>query len=525
MNQLPRSKAFIYIRRSQDRRDRQVLSPEGQLLAVAPIIENRGFAPIYLPAESRTARRPGRPIFNDMMSRIENGEAKHIVVWATSRLSRNALDAGRIINAFDEGKIISIVTVDKTYLNTADDLFILGINLGMDKKSSDDTSAGVKRGYAAKYERGEYPGYAPNGYVNGKLGEYRNIVPHVIKGSLLRSIFEQASTGALTLDGVHKYALSIGFTNRTETGPITKSSLADMLKKRLYTGIYWHGGAWRTGKYDPLISVELFDRVQYAMGYKQGPRNRSKTLNHRYKGLMVCGGCGCSITAETKFKKLRGGVEAAYTYYRCTRKNKKAPKCTEPPITEALLEQQIGEQLGQLAINKAQATKCVELLRSYHKEQVNNRNTMLEVWRQDNKEASSNLAKLLDMRLNSEITKEEFERYKLKYQEVVDRTNSLINDSSQTAKEWLELAETFFTDLIQLVETFNLGSDEEKRRMLALIGSNWVLSNKKVVFTPRRPYDLLLNDDKQTVWRAVAEQVRTHFLGAATSAMPLKAYN
>jgi len=42
-------------------------------------------SPITLPPEERSAKYPGRPIFNDMMTRIEAGEASHIAVWALSR--------------------------------------------------------------------------------------------------------------------------------------------------------------------------------------------------------------------------------------------------------------------------------------------------------------------------------------------------------------------------------------------------------------------------------------------------------
>ncbi len=47
--------------------------------------------------ESRTAKEPGRPVFNDLLRRIENGEAAGILSWHPDRLARNSVDGGKII--------------------------------------------------------------------------------------------------------------------------------------------------------------------------------------------------------------------------------------------------------------------------------------------------------------------------------------------------------------------------------------------------------------------------------------------
>ena len=64
---------------------------------------------------------------------------------------------------------MQIDTPGKQYLNTPDDKFYLSLEFSMAKKSSDDLSVVVKRGIRQKYERGEYPNFAPIGYINTKI--------------------------------------------------------------------------------------------------------------------------------------------------------------------------------------------------------------------------------------------------------------------------------------------------------------------------------------------------------------------
>src|SRR4051794_9664374 len=120
-NLKPKVKAFVYLRKSQDREDRQVLSIEGQLKVARKLVEQHNLAPIYLPAEEQTAYKQGRPIFKDLMDRVEAGEARHIICWDAKRLSRNPYDAGRIVGAMSDDKLLSIVTDGQIFHATPTD--------------------------------------------------------------------------------------------------------------------------------------------------------------------------------------------------------------------------------------------------------------------------------------------------------------------------------------------------------------------------------------------------------------------
>ena len=82
---------FLYARKSTDEPDRQILSIEAQLAELRDYAKKNGLTIAREFIESKTAKEPGREIFNDMMAQIEQGAAHGIVAWHPDRLARNSV--------------------------------------------------------------------------------------------------------------------------------------------------------------------------------------------------------------------------------------------------------------------------------------------------------------------------------------------------------------------------------------------------------------------------------------------------
>ncbi|MBX4189337.1 recombinase family protein [Candidatus Parcubacteria bacterium] len=83
---------FLYCRKSTDSEDRQVLSLESQrneMLRLAQSCAEISIVGRF--EESMSAKRPGRPVFNEMLGRLSEGEADGILAWHPDRLARNAV--------------------------------------------------------------------------------------------------------------------------------------------------------------------------------------------------------------------------------------------------------------------------------------------------------------------------------------------------------------------------------------------------------------------------------------------------
>src|SRR3989344_542628 len=123
-------KFFLYARKSTDVEDKQVLSIDAQLTELRSFAREQGLDVIEEFIEKQSAKVPGRPIFGQMLRRIERGEANGIVSWHPDRLARNSVDGGQIIYLLDTGKLASIKFPTFWCDNTGQGKFMLNMAFG-----------------------------------------------------------------------------------------------------------------------------------------------------------------------------------------------------------------------------------------------------------------------------------------------------------------------------------------------------------------------------------------------------------
>ncbi len=152
------SKYFLYARKSTDVEDKQVLSIDAQINELREFAERERLGITAELIEKQSAKIPGRPIFNDMLTRIEAGEADGILAWHPDRLARNSVDGGRIIYLLDTEKLKTLKFPTLRFETDPQGKFMLNIMFGQSKYYVDSLSENTKRGLREKIRRGEYPG-------------------------------------------------------------------------------------------------------------------------------------------------------------------------------------------------------------------------------------------------------------------------------------------------------------------------------------------------------------------------------
>ena len=179
---------FLYARKSTDVEDKQVLSIEAQLAELRNYAKLEGLSIIEEIVEKQSAKSPGRPLFNDMVTRLERGEANGIVSWNPDRLARNSVDGGKIIYLLDTGRIVALKFPTFWFEPTPQGKFMLNIAFGQSKYYVDSLAENTKRGLRQKVRRGEYPSRASFAYLNDS--RTKTIHVHKKNSLIVKQVFE-----------------------------------------------------------------------------------------------------------------------------------------------------------------------------------------------------------------------------------------------------------------------------------------------------------------------------------------------
>src|SRR3989338_2568689 len=143
-------KYFIYIRKSTDSEERQVMSLESQFSELKEFAAKEKLEIVASFQEAKTAKEPGRKVFAEMLDRICAGEAGEILAWHPDRLARNSIDGGKIIYLLDTGKLLDLKFPTFWFDSTPQGKFMMNIAFGQSKYYIDNLSENIKRGHRAK---------------------------------------------------------------------------------------------------------------------------------------------------------------------------------------------------------------------------------------------------------------------------------------------------------------------------------------------------------------------------------------
>ncbi|MFH1656945.1 MAG: recombinase family protein [bacterium] len=466
---------FIYIRKSTDEPDRQILSIEAQVDELKEFARKEKLEIAKTFIESQTAKEPGRPIFNEMLSEIEKGEASGILAWHPDRLARNSIDGGKIIYLIDTGKIQSLKFPTFWFEPTPQGKFMLNIAFGQSKYFVDNLSENTKRGLRQKLRRGEWPGWAPIGYLNKE----HKIIPDPERYKLIRKMFELYSTGKYSLKDLKELMVSSGLKSRAEK-VLSISMIQHTLANHFYYGAFIYHGELYQGTHKPIISKKLFDKVQEIMKDKSRPKKRSEKV-YAFRGLFKCGECDCAITSE---------IQKDHNYYRCTKK--KVP-CSQKYVREETLAEQISNILKKVSLPDKWKDKMIGILEKEQEEIDRTGFSFSQNLKSQIKECENKLEKLLDAHLNSDISREE---YLEKKQKILNRKIEISEKLTAFEKKggnWLEPAKNFILASNQAQKAAISNNFQERADFLKKAGSNLLLTDRKIKYFPRGAWEILEN--------------------------------
>ena len=473
-----------YCRKSSETEDRQVLSLDAQADKSEEIAKALGakIKDEHVFSEAKSAKVANhRPRFSDMLHALERGEIQGIIVWHADRLSRNAMDAALLIDLMDRNKLCEIVTPGQTFRNTPIDKFMLSLSCGQAKMENDKKGEDVKRGLEKKAKLGCMPNHAPVGYLNDKNTPRGNkkLLSDPERLPLVRKMWQQMLTGTYTVPQLLREVNDVWGFKMPNGKRMGRNTLYHVFSNTIYYGKFEYplkSGDWYQGTNEAIITEEEFDQVQVILGRKGRPRPKTHVFD--FVGMMRCGECGAAITAELKFKRPKNGKVHRYVYYHCTKRIK--PDCSQGSIEETKLKEQIVAEIDKLEIPPEFHSFAMKWFRAQNAKEVEERNALVKTQQKAYKTCITKLDGLTDMRAAGEIGPEEYAEKKAKLLAEKKLLDSTYDNTTERVERWTNTADEMFAFIEQAKWKIEKGNLEVRRSILAALGSNLIIKDKKL---------------------------------------------
>ncbi len=250
---------------------------------------------------------------------------------------------------------------------------------------------------------------------------------------------------------------------------------------------------------------------------------RNRNLEFAFTGLIRCGDCGRAVTAEEKHQVMCGNCKFKfayrkrntcprcetpiekmvkplflhYTYYHCSKSGR--PRCPQKCLSGLELEKQINDSLAHISISQEFRDWSVKYLHELHAKEGATQITIVEAQKKAHQECLARIEGLLNLKTSpgnkdgSLLSDSEYAERRGNLLKEKAALEELLNDAGHRAEQQLKLAEQTFEFACLVQERFVKGDPKTKKEILATIGSNLILKDKKLLIEARKPFFILGN--------------------------------
>ena len=258
-----------------------------------------------------------RPNFQKLLVSIKKNKKSisKLVFTRWDRFSRNITEALIMIRELSTYGVTCEAIDQPLDLSIPENKLLLIIYLTTPEIENDRRSLNTTMGMRRSMKEGRYCVTAPFGYKYSRDEQNKPILVHDgHKAELIKEAFELYSTGLYDKEEVRRKLQPKGMT-------LGSNGFAYMFHKIVYTGkIYIKASQDEPeeivqGIHTPIVSEDLFEKVQYIAFGKRPITTKKKTTNEALplRGFLQCPSCGKNLTGSAS----RAKNKTRHYYYHC----------------------------------------------------------------------------------------------------------------------------------------------------------------------------------------------------------------
>ena len=521
---------IIYLRKSTDVDEKQILSIENQMRAISSYPGFDTFNIIATFEEKRSAKvAHNRPYYDNMIRIIDTQPTDAVLCWKVNRLSRNGEEGGMIIDRVVNKELKILVPPNLEY--SKKDTIWLYNEMGSAQKFIQELRENTMAGTLTKIAKGWAPIIAPLGYRNTpeKPQGTRTIEVDDEGGTkrftLTCKMWKLLLTGKYNPDQIRIIATEQWGLHQESGKPISRSQIYRLFSDPFYTGFFIWKGEIHEGKHKAMISVDEYELAQKILGSRGKPIFIHREFAYSRWIHCICGGF---ITAEERYRRRCPKCENKYNiekHYDVCPKCKIAlsetithtvsyhcsnPGCSQPSISLKNLEIQLDRKIASIHLPEDYARWALEMLKkqsekeiearqnitqSVHTQMVTNRKTLDALttkWTSPNN---------VD---GSLISDEDYKVRKNKLEMEYKKLCQADKEQNEQQGKWIQVAERTFRFAVNARHWFNNGTKLQKRIIVQAIGSDPILENGLLHLNLLEPYKsvqkMAILGNEENIW-------------------------
>lgn len=266
----------------------------------------------------------GREALTDAIIRCQekSDPIDALLVFDSDRIARNEIDHFFIKNELRKSNT-QLIAINQPMINdTPEGQFFETILAGTNAFYSRLTGRKVKKTLEKKCHDGNWPGWAPLGYLNVNKGTKekpnRVVVIDPEHAPYITKLFKLFSTDKFSVDALRDILYKDGL--RSKYGKkVARSSLYAYLKNPFYIGKFIYKGELFDGNHPPLTTPTIFDLCQKIIAKNNHNACRRRKYKWLLTGLVYCHDCGsrmyCSHNHKKKMAYYHGGYRMGCKEY------------------------------------------------------------------------------------------------------------------------------------------------------------------------------------------------------------------
>lgn len=443
-------------------------------------------AGIYEDGGKSGTKTVGRHGLEDLLIRCQQGDIDVILVIDTDRFARSELT--HYILKEELRKLgTKIIAVNQPMIDdSAEGMLMENTLIGINAFYSRLTGRKVRKSLMKKWEDGDYPSWAPLGYLNVNKGTEDK--PHKVVeidpklGSLVKKLFELYSTGNFSLVQLSKEMFSKGLTAR-DGKMFSDSSLQQLLSSTFYYGWMKWGGMEKTGNHTPLITKTLFDQCLLVAAKHRQFMTRDRKHDFLLRGIVFCSKHNSRFTAEWHYYHHEHYKKDKIGYYHCYSQG----GCPGSFIEVNELEKRVANLFKKFQFSQ----EFIELVRQKVREHFENGKKNLDSERQaiiNNKKAiEEHRNKMESLLIDGVIDRDVFQRQHSKLQEQIDSLNNQLVELEGQQKLDINFIDEVLALTRNIYKTYLEAPPHLKRHYLKFFFESIYVKDKKITKVVETP--------------------------------------